>query len=109
MFGPSFIPLLIIVIIVAKTKKIINTFINTETTATYSAKSLKELKLKPNSIFKRLIKRGLLIEILDKYYLDEQKLLEYNNKRKKIMTIVIISVIIVILTEYFIFNYYFNK
>lgn len=62
MTGTSFIPIIVAIIVVAKNKKIINRFKNTDTTTADTAKTLEELNIKRRLIFNKLFNRSILIK-----------------------------------------------
>jgi len=100
MTGTSFIPTMVAVIVIVRFKRFINRFRETGTTSPQTAKTLEELNLKHRFIFKRLLMRNVLIETYaDRYYLDEQNLLKYNNKRRMIMFTVILALAILIIID----------
>ena len=101
MNGTSFIPVLIAVIIIVRTRKIIEIFINSDTTNPYNAKSLEVLNISSSFIFKRLLRRGVIIEIgFEKYYLNEGNLIKYNIRRRKIIIVVFLIIIAFVLIDF---------
>ena len=69
-----YFPLMIVLIVVARRKILIDKFRKTNTTTANAAKTLDELNVSRRLMFNRLIMRGAIVEVNGKYYLDEQNL-----------------------------------
>ena len=94
-FTSQFIPIIIAVFILVKIRSIISQFKNSSTIDTFSAKSLDELNIRRGAIFNKLQKRGVIVEVTaNRYYLNEENLVKYNEKRRKVA---IFSLLILIL------------
>lgn len=97
MTGASSIPIIAAIIVVAVNKRLINRFKDTGATNPNSARSLDELNTRRSLIFRRYVRRGILIEFNSRYYLDEQRLVEYKSKKRRILIPVIILLLAVLL------------
>lgn len=97
MTGASSIPIIAAIIVVAVNKRLINRFKDTGATNPNSARSLDELNTRRSLIFRRYVRRGILIEFNSRYYLDEQRLAEYKSKKRRILIPVIILLLAVLL------------
>jgi hypothetical protein len=107
--GTSFIPVIIVIVIVVKNKQIFRKFKDADAVAPYSAKSLKELNLKSSIFFNRFLKRNIIIgNEDDRYYLNENNYFEYTRKRRQIMIIVLAILFLLILTDTFVINNLFQ-
>lgn len=97
---PIFIAVFVFVIVAAKFKKLVNKFLDSGTTLPRTAKTLEVLNIKPGLMFKRLINKGVIIESgVERYYLNEENLAEYNKARRVRMIIFIGFLIILILFD----------
>ena len=106
MTGTPFFPGIIAVIIVVKIKKLIQRFIETGTTSPPAAKTPEELNIRTSLLFQRLLRRKVLVETYaNRFYLDEEALQEYNNKRRKIIYIVILIIALLILFDFLYLSY----
>jgi hypothetical protein len=108
MNGTSIVPVLIVVIIVAKTKKIIRSFINSGATSPAKARTTEELNIRRSGIFNRLVRRGVLVEIADRFYIHEQNLIAYNSRRRTIMIAVLAILLLLILLDIAFMTSYFG-
>lgn len=105
-FTSQFIPIIVVVFILVKFRSIINQFKNTSTTDACSAKSLDELNIRSGAIFNKLQKRGVIVEVTaNRYYLNEEKLAKYNEKRRKVAIFTLLILVLFLL----IFNLLINK
>ena len=95
MTGTSSIPIIVAIIIVAKTRKLINRFRNSDTLNEKNAKTLEELKINPRLIFYKYLKRGIIIETNKKYFLNEQNLIDYRTKKRMIIIPIVLIIILV--------------
>lgn len=92
------IPIIVVILIMVKFRNIINSFINSSTTNASTAKTLDELNVRRGGIFNRLQKRGVIIEVMaNRYYLNEENLAKYNEKRRKIAIFSLLVLIIFLL------------
>ena len=108
MNGTSFLPALVAILILVRIRKIIEKFKSTNTKSPGASKTLDVLNIKRSFIFKRLLKRGVLIETnYNRFYLDEENLITYNNRRRRIMIAVVLVMIILILVEIALMKYRF--
>lgn len=95
MTGTSSIPIIVAIIIVARTRKLINRFRNSDTINEKNAKTLEELKINPRLIFNKYLKRGIIIETNKKYFLNEQNLTDYRTKKRMIIIPIVLIIILV--------------
>ena len=96
MFGSSFIPVMVAIFVAMKKRKLIRRFKNSGTTSERNAKTLAVLGINRRLFFNRMLKHGVIIHVNGKYYLDEQKLSEYNNNRRLIIIPLIILVLVLL-------------
>lgn len=99
MTGTSFIPIIVVIIVVARTRKLINRFINLGAINDRNAKTLDELKVSRRLIFRKYLAHSVIIETHGKYYLNEQNLINYKTKKK--MILIPLLVILMIILIYF--------
>jgi hypothetical protein len=100
MFGTSFVPVFIVIIITVKIKKMIIQFQNSGTTSPQSAKTLDELNIRRRHLFQRLVRRGVFIEYSPgRFYLNEDNLDDYNRGKRMRMLIVVVVLIALILVD----------
>jgi len=109
MTGISFIPVMIVIIIVIRFKKIINQFKVTGTTTPRAAKTLLELNIRNSLIFKNLVRRNVIVEISpDRFYLQEDHLDEYIRARRMRMLLTIgILILLILIDTFFTHNHSF--
>jgi len=105
MTGTSSIPIIIEIIVIIKRRILINRFRDTNTTAAFTAKTLEELNLSRQLSFYKLFIRNIIVEVNGKYYLDEQKLIEYRSKRIMILIPVLFILILLIFLDIFLTKY----
>lgn len=89
--------------IIAKTRRIIRRFENADATSPQNARTLEELNLHHGLIFRRLLRKEVIVEASpQRYYLNHEHLLNYENSRKIRMkaVLVIIAVIVIIAMIY---------
>jgi hypothetical protein len=97
---PSFVAVMVAIIVAAKFRKIIRRFIDSGTTSPGTSKTWVELNLRRGLMFKRLINRGVIIETNpERYYLHLENLAEYNNRRRKLILIFLAVLIVLILLD----------
>jgi len=97
MTGTPFVPAMVAIIIVIRIKKLINRFKDSGTTSIRAARSTEELNVRRSFIFRRLVKRNVLVEAVPgKFYLKEENLEGYyRDRRIRILVVVIILVLLV--------------
>jgi uncharacterized membrane-anchored protein len=106
MTGTSFIPIIVAVIVVIRFHRFISRFKDSGTTTPKTAKTLEELNLKRRLIFNRLLYRRVLIEISsERYYLNEENLIEYYKARRIRMIVISGILILIILIDALVMNY----
>ena len=104
---PTFIAVLAAVLVAARFKKIVRTFIGSGTTSPKTSKTLYELNLRRGLIMKRLINRRVIIETSpERYYLHVENLAEYRKARRKRILIFIGILILLILIDIIALNYF---
>jgi hypothetical protein len=106
MYGTSFIPSMVAILVVIRTKSILNKFRNTGTTAAYTAKTLEDLGLRQSLIFMRFLRRSVIIQVSgNKYYLNEENLTEYRNERRRLLIPILLILLLLILLDLYFFKY----
>lgn len=106
MTGTSFIPAMIVAIIVVRTKKIINQFKQTGTTSPQNAKTIGELGIRGNLIFRKLVRRGVLKEAApERFYLSEENLDDYLRTRRLRAFLVLAILLVLIIIDVLFLHY----
>lgn len=106
MTGTSFIPAMIVAIIVIRTKKLIKLFKQTGTTTPRSAKTVDELGTRHNLIFRKLVRREVLKEASpERYYLSEENLEDYLKRRRLRVFIVLMILLGLIIIDALFLHY----
>jgi len=95
MTGISFFPIIIVIIVVIKTRKLVNRFKNSGAINERNAKTLEELKIRRKFIFRKYLFHNIIIELNNKYYLNEQNLIDYRTKKRIILIPVVVILILV--------------
>jgi len=93
--------------IIAKTRRIILRFQNADATSPRNARTLEELNLRHGLIFRRLLRKGVIVEASpQRYYLNRENLFEYNEIRRSRIKVLllVIAVIIIIAAIYGFFD-----
>jgi hypothetical protein len=94
MTGTSFIPIIVVIIIIAKTRKLVNRFKNSGAINERNAKTLEELKISRRFIFRKYLFHDVIIELNNKYYLNEQNLNDYRTKKRIILIPIVLIIIL---------------
>lgn len=103
---PIWIAVLVVVMVAAKFKKLINSFRNSGTTSSRTSKTPEELKIRPDRLFRRLLNRGVINEAgSGRYYLNEGNLDEYNQVRRIRVMIIFGALILLFLLSLFVLKY----
>ena len=97
MTGTSSIPIIVAIIIVVKTRKLINRFRNSGAVNEKNAKTLEELKINRRLIFNKYLNRGIIIETNKKYFLNEQNLIDYRTTKRMILIPIVVVLILVLI------------
>jgi len=95
MTGISSLPIIVAIIIVVRTRELINRFKNSGAINEKNAKTLDELKISRRFIFRKYLFHGVIIELNNKYYLNEQNLNDYRTKKRNILIPIILIIILV--------------
>lgn len=97
MTGTSFIPIIIVILLVIKTRKLLDRFRKSGAINEENAKTLDELIISRRLIFRKYLSYSVIIETHGKYYLNEQNLINYRSKKRMILIplLVILSIIII--------------
>ena len=95
MTGISSLPIIIAIIIVVRTRKLINRFKNSGAINEKNAKTLEELKISRRFIFRKYLFHDVIIELNNKYYLNEQNLNDYRTKKRNILIPIVLIIILV--------------
>ncbi|MEI6901033.1 MAG: hypothetical protein WCL00_14240 [Bacteroidota bacterium] len=105
--GTSYLPVLIVIIMVVRTRKIIERFRSSGTTTPLKAKTLQELNLRSRMIVNRLVRRKLLVETTPGcYYLQENMLAEFYQKRRTHFIVILLVIAILVIADIY-FTHYF--
>jgi hypothetical protein len=81
-------------VIIAIQNKIIRKFRTSGTTSIKSAKTLEELEIGHKLIFNKLVRKGVIVQRGDKFYLDEQQAKEFLLRRRRTAIIALALIII---------------
>ena len=97
MTDTAIFPIIIVIIILTRIKRVINRFLNSGTISFQTAKTLEELKYYPGFILNHLIQQEVIIQARrNQYYLDEKNLKLYT-KRIRLISITLLSLILIFL------------
>ncbi len=97
MTGTSFIPLLILIILVARTRKTIRKFRNAGAVSESTAKTLDELHIRHHHHVQRLIRRGIVVQSNARYHLDEDRWADYQNRKRTLLLPLLLLVIVALI------------
>ncbi len=91
--------------IIAKTRRIFRRFEDADATSPRNARTLEELNLRHGLIIRRLLRKEVIVEASpQRYYLNREHLLNYENSRKiRMKTVLVVIAVIVIFAM--IYNY----
>ncbi len=95
MTGTSSIPIILVLIIIVRTKRLINKFKKLGAINEENAKTLDELKISRRLIFRKYLFHDIIIETNQKYYLDELNLKKYKAKKRMILIPLIVITLLV--------------
>jgi hypothetical protein len=95
MTGTSFIPIIIVIIVVIRTRKLINRFRDICAINEENAKTLDELKMNRRLMFRKYLFYSVIIETHGKYYLNEQNLKNYRTKKRMILIPILVILILI--------------
>jgi len=95
MTGASFIPIVLVIIVVIKTRKLVDKFKNSGAINERNAKTLEELKVNRRFIFRKYLFHNIIIELNNKYYLNEQNLIDYRTKKRIVLIPLVVILILV--------------
>jgi hypothetical protein len=103
---PTFVAIMIAIIVTVKFKRIISSFLDSGTTSPRSAKTVGELNIRRGMMFTRLLKRDVVIEPEPgRFYINEENLASYNQLRRKRVFIVLgIFFVLIVLDIFFKMN-----
>jgi hypothetical protein len=79
---------------------IYNKFISMNALCEANAKSLEELELSSDLIFSNLMTTGVIIQVKDRYYLNENKAIQYFRKRSIIISAAVVILLLLALIGY---------
>ena len=97
MTDTAIIPIILVILILSRIKRVINRFLNSGTISFQTAKTLEEIKYYPGFILNHLIQQEVIIEArANEYYLDEENLKLYT-KRIRLISITLLSLILIFL------------
>ena len=89
-------------IVAAQFRKIVRSFQTREAFSSSSARTKEELGVRHNLIFRRLVRKGVIIESgPGKYYLDRNRLEQYLQLRRKILLFILLAMVLAILIANF--------
>jgi hypothetical protein len=99
---PVWTATLVVILILAKFRRLINSFRNSGSTSSRTAKTLEDMNIRPDRIFRRLLNRGVISEAgSGRYYLNEANLDEYNQVRRiRVMIIFGVLILLLLLTVF---------
>jgi hypothetical protein len=99
---PVWIAAIAVVLVIAKFKKLMNSFRNSGATSSRASKTLEDLNIRRDRIFRRLLNRGVIKEAgSGRYYLSEENLDEYiQTRRIKVMIIFCVLILLLLLTVF---------
>jgi len=105
MFGLT--AFIVIISVVLRQRRIISIFRNSATLFPSTSKSFQELGLVKGLVLFMFIKRKVLVETASNlYYLDEENLQIFLNKRRKRMIAVVLILSILVIVETIVNNFY---
>ena len=94
------------ILIVVRTRKLIDRFKNTGTTSPGTAKTTAELNIRSRSLFKRLVRRQVFVETAPgRFFLDETNLAAYLVKRKMRVTAIVVILVLLILADFYFWHF----
>lgn len=85
MTGSSSLPIIIALIVLIKTRSLVNIFKNSGAINEKNAKTLDELKISRKIIFRKYFFHKVILEFNNKFYLNEQNLKDYRTKKRMIL------------------------
>ena len=99
MTGTSLIPIIVVIVVVVRTGKFINKFRVSGAVNEKNAKTTEELGINKRFLFRKYLSLGIIIESNNKYYLNEQNLSNYRNRKRRILipVLIIITVALILL------------
>lgn len=97
MTGTSFIPIIIVILLVIKTRKLLDRFRKSGAINKENAKTLDELEISPRLMFRKYLSYSVIIETNGKYYLNEQNLINYRSKKRIILIPLLVILCIIII------------
>ena len=106
MTGVPYLPAMMAILIVVRTRKLIDRFKNTGTTSPGTAKTTAELNIRSRSLFKRLVRRRVFVETAPgRFFLDETNLAAYLVKRKMRVTAIVVILVLLILADFYFWHF----
>jgi len=97
MTGASTIPIVAVIIVVSRTRRLINKFRNLGAINETNAKTLEELSINPRILFKKYLFHDVIIKSNERYYLNEQNLKDYRNRKRMILIPMVLVLIFVLI------------
>jgi hypothetical protein len=89
-------------IVAAQFRKIVRSFQTREAFSSSTARTKEELGVRQNFIFRRLVRKGVIIESgNDKFHLDRNRLDQYLQMRRKIVQFILLAIALALLIAYF--------
>lgn len=105
MTGTSTVPILVAILIVVRTRKMLNKFSDSGATSASMAKSPEELGIRQSFIFSKFVRRGILIPATDnKFYLNEENLAEYQRKKRTLVIPLVLLLFMLLALDFYLFN-----
>jgi hypothetical protein len=89
-------------IVAAKFRKIVRSFQTREAYSSSTARTIEELGVRHSLIFRRLVRKGVIVESgSGKYYLDKDRLEQYTQIRRKIVFFILLAIALAVLIANF--------
>lgn len=90
-------------IIISIQNKIIRKFRITGTTNPKSAKTIEDLGIRHQLLFNKLVRKGVIVQNGNKYYLDEQRTDEFFRQRR-LTILTVLAIVLVLVTLFVLFK-----
>ncbi len=89
-------------IVAAQFRKIVRSFQTREAYSSATARTVEELGIRHSLIFRRLVRKGVIIESgSEKYYLDKDRLEQYTKIRRKVVLLILLAIACAVLIANF--------
>ncbi len=89
-------------IMASQSRKIVRSFQTREAYSSATARTIEELGIRHSLIFRRLVRKGVIVESgSGKYYLDKDRLEQYTQIRRKIGFFILLAIVLALLIAKF--------